>query len=325
MSSSSSIHASFLTAKDLQTVGGLHIGRSGQPKLFVARSYMDKTKPISMGDGTPKRFPPEISPSRGMSMTSDEFNQVIGLGAGSYYGEMVYWHNHGGQKLGKLKWESAGVSESDMATCGEVWDMRWVFPTSEQAIAFHRDMLAASRAEDGNGYLDGLNERAQTAEELSLIRESTTSIQEMVIYSNSPRPLPTDPMQRVMAMQDAPSYCQQYGAVFVVDRVVIKIYVISGFNSVLGGVPRHSIFQLAIAVEKVVRQWLDGTRTKWDRKVPALVSNCAYCAALPTPENELKTCTRCRTASYCGRACQVGDFKHHKIVCKRIAASRAQS
>jgi hypothetical protein len=314
---SSSIHASFLTAKDLQSVGGgLHIGRVGQPRHNVARSYMDKNKPTSM-DGRPKQLPPGYSKAQVMNMSHQELNRTIGLGAGSYYGEMVFWNNHGGQTLGKIKWESVGIGTNDTATCGEVWDMRWVFPTKEQAKAFHRDMLAASRAEDGNGYLDGLNERNITEEEASSLRPG---IEEIVFFGNNPMPKPTDSMGLLRAMEDASSYSQAYGTVFVVDRVVIKMYIISGFSSVLGGIPRRAMFQLANAVADVVRAWLDGTRTRWDRRVPALVSNCAYCA---TPADDLKTCTRCRMVSYCGRDCQLGDFKHHKLVCKEIAASRA--
>ena len=33
--------------------------------------------------------------------------------------------------------------------------MRWVFQNTADAESFHKDMLFASRADSGNGYLDG--------------------------------------------------------------------------------------------------------------------------------------------------------------------------
>ncbi|GFH52320.1 hypothetical protein CTEN210_08796 [Chaetoceros tenuissimus] len=45
--------------------------------------------------------------------------------------------------------------------------------------------------------------------------------------------------------------------------------------------------------------------------------------AMPcTKKDNLRACTRCKVVLYCSRECQTRHWKHHKLVCKRIADTR---
>ena len=44
----------------------------------------------------------------------------------------------------------------------------------------------------------------------------------------------------------------------------------------------------------------------------SIVRNCDFCGS----ENSSKLCSKCKTASYCGRECQMQHWRTHKIICK---------
>ncbi|KAF1914403.1 hypothetical protein BDU57DRAFT_519376 [Ampelomyces quisqualis] len=53
--------------------------------------------------------------------------------------------------------------------------------------------------------------------------------------------------------------------------------------------------------------------------------SCAKCRKTAAAANvaNLKACAKCKSARYCGRECQTGDWKVHKKVCARESATRA--
>jgi len=53
-------------------------------------------------------------------------------------------------------------------------------------------------------------------------------------------------------------------------------------------------------------------------KLPLVVGQCANCGSRPT--GKLMLCGRCKTVSYCGRACQVAHYKQHKTTCQALTS-----
>lgn len=146
------IKPGFLTHKDLCEVEGLHIGKSqprsngSSPYHFIARTYMDKAQPVTMNDGTPKPLPPGVSSVNTIvTMTPNQLVQKFGEGQGIFYGESAFWKRYHGILLGKHKWEGSGKLETDTTTVSELWDMRWLMATPEDAKNFCRDMLEVSK------------------------------------------------------------------------------------------------------------------------------------------------------------------------------------
>ena len=58
----------------------------------------------------------------------------------------------------------------------ELWDMRWLLPSKNEAKAFHCDMVEASKLGDNNGYLDGFNIMALKEESKSQNLTATLNI-----------------------------------------------------------------------------------------------------------------------------------------------------
>lgn len=63
---------------------------------------------------------------------------------------------------------------------------------------------------------------------------------------------------------------------------------------------------------------LDNIMTKFQKIVGSeLLHRCEQCGKSGN-ENEFKKCGRCLTVKYCGKDCQVANWKNHKLVCKII-------
>lgn len=256
---SESIQGCFLTREGLKEVASLRVGSPGEPSHSIAKTFMNKTGPVRMSDGTPKDPPPGVPMNSLMGMNAEQLNLTLGVGAGTYFGEVVFWKQRRGIRLGKIKWESSGEMQSDTATMGEFWDMRWVFPSEDDAKGFHDDMLSASRAEGGNGYLEGPNcfvLRLGPHELAPDEGERRPRIHDAVLFGNRPKKRAGgSPSFHMVA--DPTLYLQQYGLVFRVDRVVIKVMVFEGFNPPRGrGLTRAAALDIARAAALAAESWL---------------------------------------------------------------------
>eukprot|EP01083_Nonionella_stella_P035172 96094_1 len=132
-----------------------------------------------------------------------------------------------------------------------------------------------------------------------------------------------------MAMNPT-AYLQQYTIVFVIDKVVVKQYIIEGFNPTQGQLQRSCLFGEKGVLNiraKTVNEWLSGERKEFDDGLPNMsnlpkwgdLSRCARCGV---GGNDLKRCSRCKKVAYCSRECQLDHFKNgHKGPCKRESGS----
>lgn len=241
-SDGASIHGAFLTHDLLMRPASLRVGRG--PAISIAKSFMDKRGPVNMTDGTPKDGAENARAvealdqvlvvarkcdkaewqSTGRQMILSAIEQLFGKGAGTYLGEILFWRLRRGEMLGKQKWETNVYLQHDVGTLGELWDMRWVFPSADNAYDFHLDMIAASRAEGGTGYLEG-----PECHEVPLPKDlSASRLTEPVLFANRPRKLPKNIMRSHEVMSSPVEFTHQYGVVFCVDRVVIKLMASSG-------------------------------------------------------------------------------------------------
>ena len=57
---------------------------------------------------------------------------------------------------------------------------------------------------------------------------------------------------------------------------------------------------------------------KEERNQSTAQSEAKICYCCKKPETNLKKCTKCYTAQYCGKQCQKKDWKSHKLVCDRL-------
>ena len=120
-----------------------------------------------------------------------------------------------------------------------------------------------------------------------------------------------------------PAYLQQYTAVFVIGRCVVKIYVIGGYNPTQGNLQRSCMFGpkgLLNAVAKATTEWLDGKRSEFDtgtsgsksssldnlgsieKALPSWGDVSVY-AACGVKRDDLMKCSRCKKVAYCCREC----------------------
>ena len=258
-------------SKAFMTAGDLPAGLVDAASLRLARVYMDHDVPIKMGDGSPKN-PPVAALA---CADAAELTRTFGEGAGTFMGEVLFWRRYRGQLLGKQKWacHSDEGPVGDTSKMSELWDMRWVFPSAAEARRFHADMLDASRAERGNGYLDGPNPGAPdlpgdchecpdnfSAEVDKLL---VRGVDALVLSSNRPQPLPKRGGLHSREVQCGAQthYLQTHSAVFVVDRVVAKVFVASGINSrdARGrhvGVSPADFVQILCAAAESISRWL---------------------------------------------------------------------
>ena len=259
-----SISNAFMTAGDLPA------GLVNADHLKLARVYMDHDIPVKMGDGSPKNVPAAAL----HCADAAELTKTFGEGAGSFMGEVLFWRRHRGQLLGKQKWacHSDEGPVGDASQMSELWDMRWVFPSAADARRFHADMLSASRAERGNGYLDGPNpgepdlpgDCHECPDNFSAAVDQllTRNVDALVVSSNRPKPLPKQGglhSREVLCAQT--HYLQTHSAVFVVDRVVAKVFVASGIASrdARGrhiGVSPVDFVQILCAASESISRWL---------------------------------------------------------------------
>ena len=77
--------------------------------------------------------------------------------------------------------------DNDKNTCSEVWDMRWLCKTPEDAKNFCKDMLEISRLGENDGILDGLFKVGVKSSELESIDDR---IEELVFCFNKPKKRP---------------------------------------------------------------------------------------------------------------------------------------
>jgi len=331
------IRPAFLTHSDLCQVEGLNIGKPKSRRTFIARNYMDKKVPVTMSDGSPKPLPPGMtSVDRFANMTPSQLMQFYGPNSGGFFGEHAFWKRHNGIFLGKHKWEAEGDMERDTNTCSEVWDMRWVCKTAEDAKNFCKDMIEISRMDDNNGMLDGVPTLGVKASELARLDDS---IEELVFCSNKPkkRPARNNQQGQFMMSMNPPLYLQQYVAVFVIGRCVVKTYVIEGYNPTQGKLERSCMFGpkgLLNTVAKATTEWLDGKRSEFDAgtsgskssslnnlsSIEKALPSLSVCAGCGVERDDLMRCSRCKKVAYCCRDCQVSNWKEHKGPCKRAAA-----
>eukprot|EP00966_Prymnesium_polylepis_P229068 5301033-Prymnesium_polylepis.1 len=75
-----SISEVFLNLKHLKRVPELRVGAADEPKISVARRYMDKAAPCNMKDGTPKEYPSELllAPDAAADKTAVFMQQMLG-------------------------------------------------------------------------------------------------------------------------------------------------------------------------------------------------------------------------------------------------------
>jgi len=307
----STIKPCFLAYSDLCTVDGLNISQSnGCKKTFIARTYMDKRAPVSMNDGTLKPNPPGDVAGK----TPAELVRMYGENGAGFFGEGAWWKQYNGILLGKHKWEAKGDLENDTNTLSEMWDMRWCFSSNEDAKNFHCKMIEVSKLGKNNGYLDGLfvlGLRSHEKEGLD------NSIEDIVFCSNKPKKRASqNNRQGRMAMSfDPQTYLQQYTVVFVIDKVVVKQYLIEGFNPTQGSLQRSCLFGekgVLNITAKAVNEWLSGERKEFDRVLPDMSSvslddnlpqwgDLTRCARCGVGGNDLKRCSRCKKVAYCTR------------------------
>lgn len=333
------IRPAFLTHSDLCQVEGLNIGKPKSRRTFIARNYMDKNVPVSMSDGSPKPLPPGMPLSGFANMTPSQLVRCFGPPNGIFFGEHAFWKRHNGILLGKHKWEAEGDMDRDTNTCSEVWDMRWVCKTAEDAKNFCKDMVEISRMGDNNGILDGIDKVGVKSSELASLDDS---IEELTFCANKPkkRPALRNEQGRFMMSMNPTAYLQQYTAVFVVGRCVVKTYVIEGYNPTQGKLERSCMFGpkgLLNATARAINEWLDGTRTKFDAGTSGTQSSgldnmsgiakalpswgdVSVCAGCGVKRDNLMRCSRCKMVAYCSRDCQVSNWKQHKGPCKKAAA-----
>ncbi|KAL7545286.1 hypothetical protein ACHAWF_008640 [Thalassiosira exigua] len=335
----STIRPSFVTHADLCQVEGLNVGKpNGGKKHFIARTYMNKAGPVGMTDGTPKRLPPGVTSINDIAhLAPTQLVQSYGEHGGGFFGESVFWMRHNGILLGKHKWEADGHLDTDTATMSELWDMRWCMATHNDAKNFHREMLEASKLGGNNGYLDGFNIFSPKANEKS---ELESCIEDLVVSCTHPKKRPglRNQQGRMMMAANPTPYLQQFNGVFVVDRVVVKVYVIEGFNPTQGKLQRSCLFGangLLNAAARAVMEWLKGQRKESDTDAAASpgpsgsatqnfpkwgdLSRCARCGVA---RGDLKQCSRCKKVAYCTKECQVKHYKNgHKGPCRKEAGN----
>jgi hypothetical protein len=56
------------------------------------------------------------------------------------------------------------------------------------------------------------------------------------------------------------------------------------------------------------------------KTVRQLMRVCGVCGKT---KGDISSCTRCRSAWYCGRTCQTVDWPKHQLVCEKMAAAKA--
>jgi len=231
--------------------------------------------------------------------------------------------------LGKHKWETIGEHNGDKETLSELWDMRWVFPTTEEAQKFQIDMLDATRSEDNDGYLDSLNELSmKPSERKSLDVNILMHSVDPVLCGNVPKRKKNSMNEQVLMITDPTRYLQQFNVTFVIDCVVVKLYTITGFNNQQSKLKRSSFFGpngLINVTSRAIREWLTNERTEFNTgKLPKMgdSSRCANCGKNDTAfSTDLMICSRCKKVAYCGRDCQLAHFKVHKRPCKAAATA----
>lgn len=316
-----SIRPGFLTHSDLCQVEGLNIGKPKSRRTFIARNYMDKNLPVTMSDGSPKPLPPGMtSVDRFANMTPSQLVQYYGPDNGIFFGEHAFWKRHNGILLGKHKWEAEGDMENDTNSCSEVWDMRWLCKTSEDAKNFCKDMVEISRLGENNGILDGLFKVGVKSSELESLDDR---IEELAFCSNKPkkRPASNNTQGKFMMSMTPTAYLQQFTAVFVVGRCVVKTYVIEGYNPTQGKLERSCMFGpkgLLNTIAKTITDWLDGKRTTFDVATVGTQSSSlnnlssiaqalpswgdlSVCAGCGVGRDDLMKCSRCKKVAYCCR------------------------
>mmetsp|Transcript_7758 Transcript_7758/g.21597 ORF Transcript_7758/g.21597 Transcript_7758/m.21597 type:complete len:413 (+) Transcript_7758:82-1320(+) len=331
MNATDSIRHAFLTFEDLVSCGdALSVHAPGQPRHCIARVYMDKPGPISMTDGSPKPLPSGIrSVDDIMHMSTTELNRKFGMGSGGFHGECIFWKRSSGIFLGKHKWETEAVRDNfDLAKLGELWDMRWLFPTNQEAQKFHGSMLEASRTEDNDGYLDSSPELTLSADEVNNLHDSI-DVDNFVLYASNPRKKPSQNQPAFDSLIMNPTaFLQQFGAVFSIGRMVVKLYVIEGMFPQFGKLDRSSMVGktgLVNIAAKACDDWLNGRRSNVGKypsqflpldasSKPDICSNCGKKSA------SLSQCSRCKYVGYCDRDCQLGHYKEHKMICRGLAS-----
>jgi hypothetical protein len=181
-------------------------------------------------------------------------------------------------------------------------------------------MLEISRLGGNNGILDGLFKVGVKSSELESLDDR---IEELVFCANKPkkRPANNNMQGKIMMSMTPTAYLQQYTAVFVVGRCVVKNYVIEGYNPTQDKLERSCMFGpkgLLNTVAKTVTDWLDGKRTKFvvgttgtqssslnnlGSIAQALPSwgDLSVCAECGVERDGLMQCSRCKKVAYCCR------------------------
>ena len=267
-----SILGAFLTLEQLAQPTALRVGCIDEPTLKIVKSFMDKPGPVNMADGTRKDGAENAEASKMLddlvpacrTCSEEDWNRsgrqhlltnmtnLFGAGSGTYFGEVLFWRMRRGELLGKQKWETGVFLQEDVGTLGELWDMRWVFPSADAASGFHLDMLAASRAEAGSGYLEG----PECIEMPFPPDASLGRLNRPVLFQNRPRKRPQNLMRSMEVLSSPVSFTQQYGIVFTVDRVVVKMTAYGGLCA------RHelkctALLELAEVAAQGICAWLD--------------------------------------------------------------------
>ena len=81
------------------------------------------------------------------------------------------------------------------------------------------------------------------------------------------------------------------------------------------GTSRTEAVQEAIVRERHTDKVEAYLTQKSPEEYPIVAYACTGCNRLTFNKRSLKTCANCRVVFYCGRACQVADWKEHKKVC----------
>jgi parallel beta-helix repeat protein len=147
---------------------------------------------------------------------------------------------------------------------------------------------------------------------ISVGHNSKVSILENEILSNSDWGISvTDSSQAVVKKNKI--YNNQCGGILIktdpaVEKSVIECNDIS-FNSGPG------ICEEGLPTRRRENKLQDNKEERNQSKAQSAVKLCYYCKK---PEMNLKKCSKCYTAQYCGKPCQKSDWKNHKDMCYRL-------
>jgi hypothetical protein len=90
----------------------------------------------------------------------------------------------------------------------------------------------------------------------------------------------------------------------------------SGWGLVVNFLQRTEHLEIGVYAQVGVVPGFPVARDTGDRDGESLCTGCAFCRKIDCPS--VMKCSRCKSASYCSKECQKGDWKDHKAVCELL-------